>query len=32
MLGFKTAHSDEAGLRETAKWYVDQGWVSLKKS
>jgi nucleoside-diphosphate-sugar epimerase len=32
LLGFKTAHSDEAGLRETAKWYVDQGWVSLKKS
>ncbi|MBE9040511.1 NAD-dependent epimerase/dehydratase family protein [Oscillatoriales cyanobacterium LEGE 11467] len=32
MLGFKTAHSDEAGLQETAQWYVDRGWVSLKKS
>ncbi|MGF1494220.1 MAG: NAD-dependent epimerase/dehydratase family protein [Microcoleaceae cyanobacterium] len=32
MLGFNTAHSDEDGIKETAQWYVDQGWVSLKKS
>ncbi len=29
LLGFIPKHSDEEGLKETAKWYRDQGWVSL---
>ncbi len=31
MLGFLPEHSDPNGLRETAQWYLDKGWVSLKK-
>lgn len=29
LLGFVPAHSDEAGLKELAQWYLDRGWVSL---
>ena len=27
LLEFVPTHSDEEGLRETAQWYLDQGWV-----
>lgn len=30
LLGFSTKHSDEAGLKELAQWYLDQGWITLK--
>lgn len=26
-LGFKTSFSNEEGLRETARWYVEHGWL-----
>lgn len=29
VLGFIPKHSDKEGLKETAKWYVDNGWISL---
>ncbi|WP_413160952.1 NAD-dependent epimerase/dehydratase family protein [Capilliphycus salinus ALCB114379] len=32
ILDFTPAHSDEDGLKELAQWYVDNGWISLKKS
>lgn len=32
ILGFNTAHSDIEGIKETAKWYADKEWVSLKKA
>jgi nucleoside-diphosphate-sugar epimerase len=28
LLGFSPKHSDEAGLKELAQWYVDQEWIS----
>ncbi|PSO88705.1 MAG: oxidoreductase [Cyanobacteria bacterium QS_6_48_18] len=31
VLGFLPAYSDEEGLKQTAQWYLEQGWVSLKK-
>ncbi|MDY7022983.1 MAG: NAD-dependent epimerase/dehydratase family protein [Cyanobacteriota bacterium] len=30
ILGFNTTHSDIEGIKETARWYVDKEWVSLK--
>jgi dihydroflavonol-4-reductase len=27
VLDFRTEYSDERGLRETAFWYIDQGWL-----
>ncbi|HEY9886759.1 MAG TPA: NAD-dependent epimerase/dehydratase family protein [Candidatus Obscuribacterales bacterium] len=30
VLGFSTQHTDEAGLRELAQWYQDQGWLTAK--
>lgn len=30
-LGFIPAHADEEGLEELARWYLDQGWISLDK-
>ena len=32
MLGFTPAHETDAGLIETARWYVDQGWLSASRS
>jgi nucleoside-diphosphate-sugar epimerase len=29
LLEFVPTHSDEEGLRETAQWYLDRGWVTL---
>lgn len=28
VLGFSTKHSDEAGLKELAQWYLDEGWLT----
>jgi len=30
LLGFKTKHGDEEGLRELADWYLEQGWLPAK--
>lgn len=32
MLGFVPDHSDEEGLKELAQWYLEQGWIVLKKA
>ncbi|MEA5500476.1 NAD-dependent epimerase/dehydratase family protein [Limnoraphis robusta] len=32
LVDFIPAHSDEEGLKELAQWYLDNGWISLKKS
>ena len=31
LLGFVPDHSDEEGLKELAQWYLDRGWLSIKK-
>ena len=28
-LDFHSAYSDEEGIKETAQWYLDRGWVSI---
>lgn len=28
LVGFAPAYSDEEGLRKTAQWYLDRGWIS----
>lgn len=30
VLGYTLQHSNEAGLEETARWYVEQGWLDKK--
>ena len=32
VLGFIPAHSDEEGLRESAQWYIDKGWIPTEKT
>ena len=31
LIGFVPNYSDEEGLRKTAQWYLDRGWVSPQK-
>jgi nucleoside-diphosphate-sugar epimerase len=31
LAGFIPSYSDEEGLRKTAQWYLDRGWLNLKK-
>ncbi|MCI5147611.1 MAG: NAD(P)-dependent oxidoreductase, partial [Candidatus Electrothrix sp. AR3] len=30
VLGYTLKHSNEAGLEETARWYLEQGWLEKK--
>lgn len=32
LLGFSPKHSDQEGLQELAQWYLDQKWLTLKRS
>ena len=31
LVEFVPSYSDEEGLRKTAQWYLDRGWVSPQK-
>jgi dihydroflavonol-4-reductase len=31
VLGYETTIPDEKGLRETAQWYIENDWISLRK-